>query len=143
MTIRALHPLRAAVLLAALALGASCGGETPVTPDQPVPGTLAVSLNTPYADDKGLVIELVGRPGAVTALQAASGLELHSAAVTGGFRIAVFGAIADGTLLTFHVPDVRDVAQYTATLVEAAGPNAALRPASPAYGVGVVAPVVP
>lgn len=135
---------RTMTILALAALAAASCGENPQAPpvdEPPVPGTLLVVLDTPHADDVALLLTLSG-PDTMTALQVVpAGVQSESAWVGGNIKVALFGALADGAVLAFHVPDARAVDQYTATLVEAAGPAAALRPAAPAYGLEVVRPV--
>ncbi|HEX8691468.1 MAG TPA: hypothetical protein VF746_03440 [Longimicrobium sp.] len=106
--------------LAAAALLAACGGDggTPT----PVPGELVLRLETPFTDDRAMVVSLSG-PGAIASVAPArAGTSVYSTAPGGTTRrVAVFGAITGGDLLRLSVPDVNRARAYTATVVEAAG----------------------
>jgi hypothetical protein len=107
--------------LAAAALLAACSdGGTP----RPVPGELVLRLETPFADDRAMVVSVTG-PEAIGPVAAArAGASVYSTAPGGtSVRVAVFGAIADGDLLRLSVPDVNRARGYAATVVEAAGPS--------------------
>jgi hypothetical protein len=112
--------LSQAALLAAVALVAACD---PGTSSKATPGDLTVTLDTPTANDRAMVVTLSG-PAAPTAVQgAAAGYVVHSRAQGTTTRVAIFGVIGDGALLRVTVPDVRQAKQYTAMVTEAADAN--------------------
>ena len=125
----------AALLAAMLATSISCGDE-PTGPDpveQPTPGTLTLSIDSPHDDDRALLLRVVGPDSMVAVQLEAAGLTMHARGEGNDtLRVALFGAIADGALLRFSVPDTRTAAGYSATVLEASGPAAALR--TPATG---------
>ena len=142
-TMRALPVTPRAIALLAVALlgGAiSCGDDPtgPGTIDPPTPGTLTLSLDTPHDDDRALLVRIVG-PDSMTAVQLeAAGVTMHTRGEgSDTLRIALFGALADGALLRFSVPDTRAAADYGATVLEASGPAAALRAPATGYGLTI------
>ena len=133
-----------AVLLVVALLGSaiSCGDDPtgPGTIDEPTPGTLTLSLDTPHDDDRALLVRVVG-PDSMTAVQLeAADVTMHTRGEGNDtLRIALFGALADGALLRFSVPDTRAVADYSAEVLEASGPAAALRASATGYELTVSA----
>lgn len=106
----------------------ACGGGGS-EPNEPLPGVLTVSLTTPNADDAALLLTLTGpaAPSAVTAADPA--LRVFLAGPPGpATSLVVTGAMTDGAILTLQVPDVRQVKEYTATLVEVASTTYQVRP---------------
>lgn len=130
--------------LALLLLLAACTGDgkkgitepPPPPPEQPEPGTLTLTLATPHADDAALVLTVAG-PEAITQIQAAGALRVHSRGEGTQHRVAVFGAVASGAVLRFAVPDVRRAAGYTATLVEVADTANQVRASTAGYTLSV------
>jgi hypothetical protein len=122
-----------------LVLLAACDGKKnpdPVTPE-PVPGELTLSLSTPHADDRALLFTLAG-PGPITGVQASGfGYTVHARASGSSVRLAVFGRLANGPVVRFHVPDVEKAWLYAATLHEAADPQNALRSSMAGYALTV------
>lgn len=116
-------------LLLALAAGACGGGDgggETVLP-QPEPGTLTVSLTTPNAGDRALVVQVTG-PSITGAQSANTAYVMHSRTPSAGtLRAAVFGPLATGPVLRIQVADVNAVASYSATVVEVADETNALR----------------
>lgn len=119
---------------AALLAGCDSGGGTPA---QPTPGVLTVSLAAPVAGDRALVIAITG-PAAVGDVQAAAtGYTTFAGAQGATTRVAVFGAIADGPVLRFSVPDTRQAGQYQASVVDAADGQNTARTSLTAYKLSV------
>lgn len=116
------------LLAAGAAFGAaSCGGDT-TGPTEPTPGVLTVSLEAPPGVTTGAVVLAIGGPGAITNVSGpAPGHHVYSRAATSGVKVGVFGTIAPGALVRFSVPDTREADAYTATLIEAAGTDNALK----------------
>lgn len=123
----------AAVLTVALT---GCGGDA-TGPREPTPGTLTVSLTRPSGVTTGAVIMTLNGPGAITQVAgAAGGYRVYSRPVTGGVRVAVFGTLTPGALVRFHVPDTGDADEYTAAVLEVAGTDNELEPAT-GYGLAI------
>jgi hypothetical protein len=138
--------IRVALTAAALAFSAACSADGgPMEPPPPAespalePGVLTLRLATPHADDGALLLTLVG-PGPITEVAAAAGSAyvVHSRAVDGVTRIAVFGAVAAGDLVRFTVPDVNRAASYSAALLELSDRASALRASTDGYALTVV-----
>lgn len=117
-----------ALLALAAALAAATCGDAPNGPPKPVPGVLTLTLVTPNADDRAILVRVTG-PEAMTDVASASGAyELHARGAGGtSVRAAAFGPIAGGALLRFAVPDVNRSAEYVATVEEASDGANALR----------------
>ena len=110
--------MRRMLLLAALALGAACGGEEPT--DGPTPGVLVARLTTTHTQDGALLLRVVGPVGAVSAL---GGYRVASATGGGATTIVVTGNIVGGDLLTLSVPDTRQLTSYSVEVEQAADRN--------------------
>ena len=73
----------------------------------------------------------VSGPGEITNVTgSAAGHQVYSRPSGSGVRVAVFGTIAPGALVRFHVPDTREVDEYSVALTEAAGTDNAVKPLS-------------
>lgn len=127
-----------AAFAAALVIGSCADG--PTGPGQPVPGTLLVTWTSPNADDGAAVLKVVLPAGlsAGTATATHDGVELFQRRTADTLRIAVFGPLASGTLLTIDVADVRRVADIRASVVEVAREDDTLRETLGGYALGVV-----
>jgi hypothetical protein len=126
---------RAALLLAVVLVAACDGGPAS---DQPRPGDLLVSLSTPNADDRALLVSIAG-PEEISAVAAASpAFVVHTRTQGTTTRVAVFGSLADGPVLRLTVPDTRRAAEYTATVLDAADGGNADRAAT-GYALGLTA----
>jgi hypothetical protein len=119
--------VRTGLVLASVLIASGCGGET-TGPPEPTPGLLTVSLAAPAGVSTGALVFTITGPGAVTNVAAASGQHVYSRPATSGVKVGVFGTIAAGAVVRFHVPDTRQADEYAATLVEAAGTDNALKP---------------
>lgn len=133
----ALRGLRAAALPILLVVLGACE-KSPTIRDEPVPGVLTLSVETPYADDRGLLLEVSG-PGPISQVEAVgAGRRAYSRPSGASTRAAVFGPVQDGALLRFSVPDVRRVESYTARLLEATDASSALRTELSGYALRVL-----
>jgi hypothetical protein len=110
----------AIALCALLSTSISCGDDDngPTEPADPVPGTLTLSLDTPYGDDGAVLLRLDGPD--MTQVALAAGLYLRFLEDESSVTAVFVGDVVSGDLLTFHVPDVNRVSSYSATLLEAA-----------------------
>lgn len=116
-------------LLVGLALaGASgCGSDN----SGPVAGTLTVSLTTPKSGSDGAILFSLTGPQAPTSMTAGAGLRVFSQTLSTTTNVAVTGTLGNGPLITIGVPDVRQAAQYLATIQGvAASADFQLRPLS-------------
>ena len=116
---------RTAVLLAAAATFACTDDVRDTTgpgieADVPDPGFVAVRLTTPNPNDGALVLQLSGGERVVDSLIGSTGSVFTAVTGPNSFRIMLAGAIGDGPVMRFWMPDRRDVALYTATLEQAA-----------------------
>ena len=109
-----------AVLLAA-ALWSCDGGGGPTAAIAPEPGTLAVEW-TAQAGSPTVAGALVEIDGPGVGEVRAPGLELYeSGEGDGPRRFVVAGALGDGPVIEFRVPDMRLAGLYTVRVVEVAG----------------------
>ncbi len=110
-----------AVVLAAITIACS-GDSTPEStgPGESTsnPGFVNVTLATPNSNDGALLLTLSG--GAMDSLAASVGTIFFASTATNTFRVMVAGTIGDGPVVRFWMPDRRNVAQYSATLEQAA-----------------------
>ena len=130
----------AIALCALLSTSVSCGDDDngSTGPPDPVPGTLTLSLDTPYGDDGAVLLRLEG-PDMTQIELAAPGLYLRFLEEQSSVTAVFVGDVVSGDLLTFRVPDVNQVSSYGATMLEAADRGNALRGALEGY-VLTVAP---
>jgi hypothetical protein len=128
-----------APVLVALAAAAGCGGDS-AQPPLPTPGPLTVTLATPATDDGAIMIALRGPSiGNVTAAGTSDHL-FWRATAEGEVRVIVIGPLAAGPLVTFQVPDIGRVTDYTAELLEVASASDQLRGALAGYSLTIGAP---
>jgi hypothetical protein len=133
--------LAVAVLLAATTT-LSCGSDTTRPPPTPVPGRLTVSLITPAPDDGAVILRLQGP--SISDVTGRAGLQVYWRSISDGeaTAIVVSDVIANGTtMLTFAVPDVRDAAAYSVSVLDAA--STANEPRASVNGYGASVAVVP
>lgn len=130
---------RLACLGAALAVlaGAGCSGDDATGPE---PGTLALTLASPHADDAALVVSVNG-PG-IEAVEAATDRVYIHVVDEGTARtvVVVAEALAPGVILRVSVPDIGAVDGYTATLLQAADTANALRASLDGYSLTIGVP---
>ena len=112
-----------AVVFAAIAIACSGdsgngGGTGPQ--DVATPGFVNVTLATPNSNDGALLLTLSGGTIDSLAASAGGGTIFFASTGTNTFRVMVAGTIGDGPVVKFWMPDRRDVAQYLATLEQAA-----------------------
>ncbi len=109
----------AAVVLAALTIACKNADIQGTGPDDTInPGFVTVTLATPNSNDGALLLTLSG--GTMDSVQASAGTIFFAPTGTNTFRVMVAGTIADGPVVRFWMPDRRNVAQYLATLEQAA-----------------------
>lgn len=126
-------------VVALLCAAGSCA-DSPTAPESPVPGVLTLSMTSPFADDRAIVVRVRG-PGAMSSIAAGSeSYVVHARAAGDSLRAAAFGALANGPLLHFSVPDVRQAGEYRATVVEASDPENALRADVSGYVLTITRP---
>jgi hypothetical protein len=108
---------RAARLVLSALIVAACTSE----PSGPQPGTLRVILRDPNAGSDGALLVTLSGPASPSNLIAAAGDTVWGGPFTGtSNEFAVTGALANGAIVTFDVPDVTVASQYKATLMQAA-----------------------
>ncbi len=100
-------------MVAALSVGAACSDNP--TGGGARAGTLTLRLTTPHADDGAMTFEVSGAP----------------------IDSATAGNLANGAVVTLHVPDVGAAASYTANVLEVADRQDALRPSLAGYALTV------
>jgi len=100
--------------------------------------TLTLRLTTPHPDDGALTFQLSGP--VIDSVSAANGsLQLFTRRVDGATIVgAVVGPLADGAIVTLHVPDVGAAAGYTATVLEVADRADAVRASLAGYALNVI-----
>lgn len=121
----------------AAALTACTGdGNGGPPPTGPTAGTFAVTLSTPNADDGAIVFRVTG-PGITQVTKAVASHYMHFDQSGTSLTVVMVGDLADGTLLTFRVPDVSAVSSYSATVLEVADRTNELRGSLGTYGLSV------
>jgi hypothetical protein len=126
---------RTLVMMAALLAGAACSSDP--TGGGPPAGTLILRLATPHADDGALRFEVSG-PAIDTVLAVHPALRLFTRRVDGSTIVgAVVGSLADGAVVTLHVPDAGAAAGYTARVIEVADRQDILRTSLAGYALSV------
>ena len=128
-----------AVLLAAALWSCEGGGivDLPATADVPEPGTLAVEWTAPAGGPAaaGALVEIDGPH--VGDARVAGGLELYAAEPGNGpRRFVLAGAMRNGAVLEFEVPDRRQAGLYSVRVVEVAGEDHRLLEPD-GYGAGI------
>ncbi len=120
-------------MVAALSVGAACSDNP--TGGGARAGTLTLRLTTPHADDGAMTFEVSGAPiDSATAVNAS--LRLFTRRVGGSAMLGVVvGNLANGAVVTLHVPDVGAAASYTANVLEVADRQDALRPSLAGYAL--------
>jgi len=118
-------------IIAILLLGVACSNDA--TGGQMQAGTLTLRLTTPHPDDGAMTFQVSGAPiDSAVAINGSLRLFTRregSSTVVG----AVVGALANGALITLDVPDVGAAARYTATVLEVADRQDALRASLTGY----------
>ncbi len=123
---RAVGALSLVIALAALV---ACGKDGPASSKA---GEVTLNLTTPFADDGAILISVTG-PEIGTVRASSSALAVHSRAVAGGVRVAVFGDIASGSLLRIAVPDASQSSRYSASVIEVSDRANGVRPVLTGY----------
>lgn len=110
--------------------------EPPLEPPPTHAGSFLLTLTTPNTDDAALFFELHG-PG-ITAIRPSNvATRLFADASGTSIRGAIFGPLTVGALVTFDVPDTTKLGDYTATVLDVAGPDNSLRSSSTGYSLRV------
>jgi hypothetical protein len=105
-------------LLLSAALVGACGDAG--SPAHSGPGMITLALTAPSAGDHALLLTVSG-PAAPTAVTAAGpGYVVRWRATGSSARVAVFGAVVSGPLITVTIPDQSQAARYSAVVNEAA-----------------------
>lgn len=119
---------RYATLAGIVAILAMWGCGDALTDSEPRPGFLTVSLTTSHPDDGAVSLVLRGT-GIASPAATNDSNQLFSIAgeADGELRLAVIGESLSGSLIRFAVPDVHQIASYTAELVEVADQSNELR----------------
>ncbi len=99
-------------VLVAVALAGASG----CSDSGPVAGMLTVSLTTPNPGADGGILFSVTGPQALTSVSAGAGLRVFSQPLSTTTKLAVTGPLASGAIIFMGVADVRQVAQYAATI---------------------------
>lgn len=114
-----------AVACAAMLL-AACGDTS--SPPTARPGAVIVSVARPDGLDVALMLRVTGPGLDAGTVQAVFGVQhVYARTAPGGVNVAVFGLPATAPLVRLQVPDVNRLTDYSATVVEAAAANNALR----------------
>ncbi|HEV2150495.1 MAG TPA: hypothetical protein VGR37_24055 [Longimicrobiaceae bacterium] len=130
---------RIALVLACLAGAAltACGDAGTLAPRDPEPGTLTVMLTTPAADDRAVLISVSGPDEAGAVTDAGGGYSVYARPGGTALRVAVFGKISSGKLVTLSVPDVNRASAYRATIQEVVDPSSNVRPSLAGYSAAI------
>ena len=116
-------------------LGVACSND--LAGGGPQAGSLTLRLTTPHVDDGAMTFQVSG-PAIDNATAANASLRLFTRRVDGSTVVgAVVGTLADGAVITLHVPDVGAAARYSATVLEVADRQDALRAALTGYELSV------
>ena len=133
-----MRALRILGLTALVALVANCGGGGGGGND-PVPGLLTLTLNTPNADDGALLFRVTG--GVVDSVYATGMIQDGSYTVQPTYtRIVVAGNIVDGAVAQIKVADVGDVASYSVIMEQVAVRITNAQRSPVGYSISVSAP---
>src|SRR2546422_10229409 len=123
-------------MVAALSVGAACSDNP--TSGSARAGTLTLRLTTPHADDGAMTFEVSGAPISMARLPSTRRVNSRSDASTAVAMVgAVVGNFANGAVVTLHVPDMGAAARYTATVLEVADRQDALRASLAGYALTV------
>ena len=114
-------------LAAVVAIGVNCGGGGTES-NEPKPGNLTVSLDTPNTDDAAIKLTITG-PAALTSITSASpDIRVFQSGTLGVTNtVIITGTIPAGDVLKIGVADKRDVDDYSATVEQVASTTYAIR----------------
>jgi hypothetical protein len=99
-------------------------------------GTLTLRLTTPHVDDGAMTFTVSGGP-IDSAVAVNASLRLFTRRGGETLNGAVVGALVNGAVITVYVPDAGAAARYTATVLEVADRQDALRPSLAGYTITV------
>jgi hypothetical protein len=126
-------------MVAALAVAAACADDS-ADDSMGGParaGTLIVRLTTPHTDDGAMTFEVSGPP-IDSAIAVNASLRLFTRRAGSSTIVgALVGVVANGAVVTLQVPDVGAAAGYTATVLEVADRQNALRGSLTGYTLTV------
>jgi len=121
-------------MVAALFMSVACSDEP--TNAGSGPGTLVLRLTSPHADDGAMTFQVHGP--SIESASVNGSLQLFTLRVNDSTLVgAVIGTLANGAIITLHVPDESVAAAYTATLREVADREDALRASLAGYALTV------
>ncbi len=103
----------------------------------PVPGELVVRLDTPHDDDGALIARIHGPSKIDGVVGPSSSIPVHFRERGDTVLAAAFGDLEDGPVLRIAVPDVRQADDFTATLIEVADRQGALRSDFSTYSLSI------
>ena len=126
--------MKTLAMMAVLFIAAACSKDA--TGGDKLAGTLTVRLTTPNADDGAMTFRVSGGP-IDSALAVNQSLRLFTRADGATVVGVVVGALAEGAVITLHVPDVGEAARYSATVLEVADRQDALRGSLTGYALMV------
>jgi len=119
-----LSSLSAAILFIFAIAGCDASRSSEAAP--PEPGHLSIRFETAHAAEGAVRLRLEG-PGIGTVTAAQQDALVFSRADGSSAEIVVLGTLKSGALLRFEVSDVDRFDEYSASVVEVAGPDNALR----------------
>lgn len=126
-----------AIVVVALASLPACGGEGTAPAG---PGTVAVSLVSPSADDGAVLVSITG-PGIRNAEAASFNYHAYWRVVSATeLRLIVVGDLAAGVVATVMVDDRSRIDQYQAQVVEVASRTDVVRSSNAGYSVTLTVP---
>lgn len=115
-----------AVLASAIMLVFACDKG----PSGPVAGTLKVSLATAEPNARALLLRITSVEAITNVNAARSELTVFVNKGPSSTTVGVFGPLTAGPVLSIDVPDVNKLASYTASVLDAADANNALKSAA-------------
>ena len=124
----------AVVVLAAVAMGVSCGKDG----TGPVAGILNVRLTSPNSGADSAIVFAITSPAPLTSATAGAGLRLFAQPLGTSTRFVLTGRLTTATtILTIGVADVNAVGQYGGTIQGIAQPDYTLRVLPGGYALTV------
>jgi len=108
----------------------------PPPPPPPGSGTVSVTFTTPRTDDGAILFELRG-PSIHAVTPASTNLQFHIDSSGSPIRGVALGVINSGVLLTFTISDTTAISSYSATIVDVADRQNALRSTLAGYALRI------
>ena len=116
---------------------AGCDASRPAEATPPEPGQLMIQFETSNDTEGAIRVHLEG-PGIGTVTAAQEGTFVLSRPKGSTSEIIVLGVLESGPLVRFEVSDVARFEEYSASVVEVAGPDNLLRPDLSPFTVHIV-----